>query len=105
MKYLQNTGSSAVPAFVEVTGSGNPFDGFSFPGSVSPELADLDGDKDRDALVGGEYLKNTGTSTAPAFLLVTGSADPFDAFLLEGSIPALVDFDGDGDLDLSERRV
>ena len=45
------------------------------------------------------YIENTGTSTAPAFVLRTGSANPFDAIDVgdEGA-PALGNIDGDGTL-------
>ena len=46
------------------------------------------------------YIENTGTSSAPEFVLRTGSANPFDG--IEGSSnekkPAFVDLDGDGTL-------
>ena len=45
------------------------------------------------------YIENIGTSTAPAFVLRTGSANPFDGiFAGYSSTPALGDFDGDGTL-------
>ena len=58
---------------------------------------------DLDLVVGefGElnYMENTGTSTAPAFVLRTGSANPFDGIDVSTySAPALGDGDGDGTL-------
>ena len=59
---------------------------------------------DLDLVVGeryGElvYIENTGTSTAPAFVQRTGSANPFDGIDVQGpSMPALGDLDGDGTL-------
>ena len=45
------------------------------------------------------YIENTGTSTAPAFVQRTGSANPFDAIdVADESAPALADIDGDGTL-------
>ena len=45
------------------------------------------------------YIENTGTSTAPVFVLRTGSANPFDGVDVgDFSAPALADFDGDGTL-------
>jgi len=55
------------------------------------------------------YIENIGTSTAPAFVQRTGSANPFDgiyvgAYVVNGievgsdSAPAVADFDGDGTL-------
>ena len=54
---------------------------------------------DLDLVVGNEvwelnYIENTGTSTAPAFVQRTGGANPFDG--IEAEFPALGDFDGDG---------
>jgi len=43
------------------------------------------------------YLENTGTSTAPAFVVRTGSANPFDGIGSSG-MSALADIDGDGTL-------
>ena len=45
------------------------------------------------------YIANTGTSTAPAFVQRTGSASPIDAIDVGSYIaPALGDLDGDGTL-------
>ena len=57
---------------------------------------------DLDLVVGnydGEliYAENTGTSTAPVFVVRTGSANPFDGSDVGRlSAPALGDLDGDG---------
>ena len=59
---------------------------------------------DLDLVVGNEdgelyYIENTGTSTAPAFVQRTGSANPFDGMRVgQFSTPALGDLDGDGTL-------
>ena len=59
---------------------------------------------DLDLVVGnswGElnYIENTGTSTAPEFVVRTGSANPFNAIDVGvSSAPALGDLDGDGTL-------
>jgi hypothetical protein len=73
--------------------------------AASPALADLDGDGDLDAAVGEifgvlRYLANTGTLTAPAYLELTGAANPLAAIDVGfDSAPALADVDGDGDAD------
>ena len=42
--YFENTGTSRAPAFVQRTGSANPFDGVDFSGDSKPALGDLDND-------------------------------------------------------------
>ena len=69
----------------------------------SPTLGDLDGDGDRDALVGEAGGKvfayvNTGSDTAPVWIRQPGWDPVFDAG--DRAAPALADLDGDGDLDL-----
>ena len=59
---------------------------------------------DLDLVVGNgdgllNYIENTGTATAPAFVLRTGSANPFDGVDVgDNSAPALGDLDNDGTL-------
>ena len=101
---LENIGSSSAPVFTLLTGGADPCASLEVDLETKPELADVDGDGDLDALVGGRYgdlfyFQNTGSSSAPAFLLRTGSANPWNGFTAVGN-PQLVDFDGDGDLDL-----
>ena len=42
--YIENTGNSTAPVFVQRTGSENPFDGIFVGYYSAPALADLDGD-------------------------------------------------------------
>ena len=57
---------------------------------------------DLDIVMGGEdgrlnYIENTGTPTAPAFVLMEGDDNPFDGIDVGSySAPALGDLDGDG---------
>jgi hypothetical protein len=100
LRYFENTGTVTGAAFTERTGTDNPFDGIN-PGSFSkPSLADVDGDGDLDAVVGGSYLENTGSATDAAFIARTGAANPFDAIdVMSGGASSFADLDGDGDVD------
>ena len=66
-------------------------------------FADLDGDGDLDAMLGGQdartfFVQNTGTATAPAF--AAPETNPFGlGDVGVNSRPTLGDLDGDGDLD------
>ena len=105
IKYLENTGTTAAPVFVERTGAANPFDGIDVGVDSTPHLADLDGDGDADLIIGEKdgilnYYLNTGTTTTPTYTLQTGAANPFDGIDVgQWSILELADIDGDGDLD------
>jgi hypothetical protein len=80
-----------------------------------PSFADLDGDGDLDAFIGGidrgfkfiygygstpiTYFENTGTRTAPVMVERTDTANPLYGFSGLSASPTFVDIDGDGDLD------
>ena len=42
--YIENTGTSTAPGFVQRTGSANPFDGVDVGSDCFPALGDIDGD-------------------------------------------------------------
>ena len=44
LTYIENTGTSTAPVFVQRTGSANPFDGIDVGYYTAPALGDLDGD-------------------------------------------------------------
>ena len=71
--------------------------------SATPALADIDGDRDLDLLVGQAsgaiaFYRNDGSVKAPKFTLVSERLD--DLRVGRRSTPALVDLTGDGVLDL-----
>ncbi len=99
--HAENTGTATNPSFGALVA--DPL-GFADAGARSaPELVDIDGDGDLDALVGEEhglvkYFENTGDALNPAFVF----ASPNPLGLVDvgvRSAPTLVDIDGDGDLD------
>ncbi|NJL27917.1 MAG: hypothetical protein HC897_08470, partial [Thermoanaerobaculia bacterium] len=105
VRFLANTGSSLTPAFFELTGALSAFDGVDVGDDGTPELIDLDGDGDLDAILGNlegvvAFFENSGASTAPLFVEVTGPGKPFAGVDLgANSHPELIDLDGDDDFD------
>jgi Ca2+-binding RTX toxin-like protein len=113
LQYFKNTSSNPLLlTYTEQTDVNNPLNGILVAGdlsyplhSISPVLADLDGDGDLDLIVGDGrgllfYYKNTGSSTNPVYTRQTDAANPFNGIDVGDSIsPAFADLDGDGDLD------
>ena len=99
--FFQNTGSATAPAFAAPVV--NPF-GLEYQvAPVGPEFGDIDGDGDLDAFLATGYgytvfFENTGTAAAPAFSSGQTSAFGLPEVVALAKI-ALVDIDGDGDLD------
>ncbi|CAM9802572.1 unnamed protein product, partial [Heterosigma akashiwo] len=69
-------------------------------------FGDVDDDGDLDWVVGGSdgtlsYFKNEGSKTSPSFEEITDGTSPFDGIDVgKYSVPAFIDYDDDGDLDL-----
>lgn len=116
IQYFENTGTTASPEFTARTGDSNPMDGINeslspFDSVISIALADLDNDGDSDLIIakqgdGIDFYENTGTTANPLFTLRSGAANPLgtiDSDTIGTGYDlgmALVDVDGDDDLDL-----
>ena len=105
--YFENTGTATNPRFTLRTGVSNPLDNLVAGFDSTPAVTDIDDDGDPD-LVNGQndgtiaYFENTGTATSPVFAQRTGLYNPFDGIDTgRNSTPALIDLDGDGDMDLA----
>jgi len=105
--FYRNIGTPQAPEFDQQWGGeGHPLENFNAAeGYSAPAFADMDGDGDMDALIGGEsglvhFLKNTGAADDPAFAEAKGKASPTWGFDVGSeSAPAFVDIDNDGDMD------
>ncbi|MEZ6044108.1 MAG: VCBS repeat-containing protein [Planctomycetaceae bacterium] len=104
---LLNSGSNDAPTYadpVKVEAGGEPVDVYGWP---SPNFADFDNDGDLDLLCGEfldkfTYFQNIGSRTEPEyaageFLMSHGQPLTME---LEMIVPAAVDWDKDGDIDL-----
>lgn len=108
LNYFENEGSNRSPLLVQKTGLANPLNGLSFPEVPLPALADIDGDRDFDLVLGTKdgsfsYLLNIGNIVSPNFVQRSGSLNPFNGLNIAGdsfSAPAIADVDRDGDLDM-----
>jgi hypothetical protein len=101
VRYLENVGTPQSPRFQ--LREGEPLADLPRGSHATPAVGDVDGDGDLDLVVGessGELnlFLNTGSRTAPRFELATEKLAGIDAG--RRSVPALLDVDGDGDVDL-----
>jgi hypothetical protein len=101
LHFFRNDGSAVVPVWTHVTAR------YFGDNSRHPEFADLDGDGDYDCVLspwpresrGFIYYENTGSASVPAWTLRTMDMLG-DGRTSDGENFALVDNDGDDDLDL-----
>jgi hypothetical protein len=105
--YYKNIGTPLVPQFSAQTGTTNPFNSLIVGnGASTPVFVDIDGDGDMDAFIGEyygtiKYFQNVGTVLEPIFIEQSGSANPLNSVDVgDISIPAFVDIDRDGDMDV-----
>ena len=100
LSFYRNVGT---PAEAEFRAESERFNSIDVGTFNAPCFADLDADGDFDLLIGNQdgtlhYYRNDGSPGNPAFALASTRFFEIDAG--DFSTPALVDLDGDGDLDL-----
>ncbi len=107
LRYFENTGSAATPAFTQRLVAANPFDAIDVGYYAAPTFADLNGDGDPDLAVGDllgklRYFENTTDGAAmPAFTEKTGVANPFSNIDVGfHAASTFADLNGDGAPDL-----
>ena len=104
INFLENIGSITSPEFVQRSGAANPFDGIVIDEERSnPAFVDWDGDGSIDAAVVGnlEGTLRYFTYDGVRFIEQIDSSNPFNGIDVGSrSAPALVDLNGDGNLDL-----
>jgi Ca2+-binding RTX toxin-like protein len=108
LSYFKNQGTDAAPAYVEIIGAADPFNGIDVGDQSTPSLVDLDSDGDLDLVVGQAggtlgYYRNVDAGAGPIYdPAAIGAGNPFNGIDVGNqSAPAFADLDGDGDLDLA----
>ncbi len=107
VKFYKNKSGASLPpsytfneAFLEQIYA----NGYQFTNSYYPVLADIDNDFINELIIGGYngflLYKNTGSYTEPNWIKVDSIFSNVNNLIGTDAKPALVDIDGDGDLDL-----
>jgi hypothetical protein len=105
VKYFENTGNINAPIFEERPETTYPFSRVKDMSNSAPHFVDIDNDGDMDAFIGSSdgtvrYYENTGTAKQANFIERTEQENPLnDVNVGDSSAPALIDIDGDSDLD------
>ncbi len=100
--YYKNIGTPTVPAYQRM--SNNFLNNVDAGSNSSITFTDINNDGKKDLFIGSdlgliEYYKNTGTTSAPAFTLMTDSL-PIRSEGFYNCSPAFADLDGNGTQDL-----
>jgi hypothetical protein len=113
VKYFENIDSINNPKFEERSETTYSFSRIENATDSTPHFADIDNDGDMDAFIGSSdgtvrYYENTGTAKKPRFIepqnnplndVNVGSSSVLIDSIGSSSAPALIDIDGDSDLD------
>jgi len=100
MSFFKNIADASSPMFVYLT---DFYDSIDVGSESAPAFTDIDADSDLDLLFGKadgclSFYHNMGTAEVPSWNLVSDQYGSIDVGAL--SVPAFVDIDADGDLDL-----
>jgi VCBS repeat-containing protein len=105
--FYENTGTATNPSFAafQLNPFGVNFADFGDAASLGLDFGDVDGDGDLDLFMLGSsnqlwFLENNGTATNPNFALPTVNSFGVSGISGRVRVPAIVDIDGDDDLDL-----
>ncbi len=98
LNFYRNNGTPKIPQFDLVS---DEFDGIDVGRRSVPRFADLDGDGDQDLILGREadgvaLYMNEGSAEVPVFVESGTLPAPFPIL----AVPAFIDIDTDGDLDV-----
>lgn len=112
MVFLKNQGSPVAPDFQMVPEDENPFAGISSEWQGTPAFGDFDGDGDADLIFGDRsgtfrYCRNLLVEEGvPVYAEMMGRLNPFFGIDVgDNSSPAVLDVDGDGDLDVVSGEI